>query len=743
MIKFKCILFIFLFIQSLTKNKEDIYQESETCNENCLNREKNIEKEVKKNKIDIEDKKILNKKEINNLEKEKIKKEKKLIYEDIFLNQSLLITDNKTSNDESKFFNFTINKKISKYVEKHKVISYPRENFIGKQQGNFLHFFHLVYEQKLPLFFSVDQILYPYIEITKELQRSVMEQGLYNILYQFFNNIIEYGKKEKYEQGILLYFSIALKFLDKNAKVVYDDVCEKLIKNLLNIDKNDINNFYNFTLLNNIRKIDKLNFIQKYPILKGNDNLESISNCIKFLQNFEFRIEKELSTIYRIGHLIYKSGEEKTYREIKKFIKYIFNEEENVMNPLDIYLFINKNYKNETSSNEEINNLYEEIKYKIIKIPTFKFMSNITFNSINEEEEFLKESNNYTSLFSYSFTLDEYINYNLLSSQKFRFYPSYFEYADIAHNGNYMRKTIFDRYKGKNTSSTGKLFKFRDGVDFSKEFNDMRKTIQKSILEEIDKWIDSYENSFNYLLNIIGQSDNSKNKNDESKKKAFNTLIGSYTHFKKDILLFEQHSNFTVCKDGEIIDLYFDPQIKFYEEIYKISIVFQNHLLDLINGLKDKTIKINLEQLIEKKMKRLFISYENILKGIELQENKINDEERKRIKDTMFYYDNKKKQYQGWYVDLYKNQTEHSSFVLNIYIHNFFIAKPISKIDFKGSIIYTAMNYPEFGLICIKDNLSELKKLFIFSSYIGNEYPHGWIDNINFDGLKKLIISRR
>ena len=142
-------------------------------------------------------------------------------------------------------------------------------------------------------------------------------------------------------------------------------------------------------------------------------------------------------------------------------------------------------------------------------------------------------------------------------------------------------------------------------------------------------------------------------------------------------------------------------------------------------------------------MKRLFISYENILKGIELQEKKINDEERKRIKDTIFYYDNKKKQYQGWYIDLYKNQTQHINYALNIYVHNYFMAKPISQFDFKGSIIYTSMTYPEFGLICIKDNLSENKKLFIFSSYTGNEYPHGWIDNINFDGLKKLIISNR
>ena len=142
-------------------------------------------------------------------------------------------------------------------------------------------------------------------------------------------------------------------------------------------------------------------------------------------------------------------------------------------------------------------------------------------------------------------------------------------------------------------------------------------------------------------------------------------------------------------------------------------------------------------------MKRLFISYENILNGLELQEKNIIDEERKKIKDTMFYYDKKKKKYQGWYVDLYINRTGIINYALNMYTHNFFMARPISKVGFNGIIIYTSMNYPEFGLIGVKDKDNETKKLFIFSSYTCNEYPHAWTDNVNYDGLKKLIIRRR
>jgi len=148
-----------------------------------------------------------------------------------------------------------------------------------------------------------------------------------------------------------------------------------------------------------------------------------------------------------------------------------------------------------------------------------------------------------------------------------------------------------DRYQGKNTSSTGKLFKFRDGIDVTDEFKYVKKEAKKSMKEENDLWIDSYENSFNYLLNIVGHHDKKMEYIDDIKIKTFNTLIGSYTHFKKDVLLFEQYTNITYSQNGEIIDLFFDPQKKFYEEIQKISIVFQNHMIDLLNCMKNETKK--------------------------------------------------------------------------------------------------------------------------------------------------------
>ena len=179
MLKIKFFLFIFLILFNNKTNSQKYSEQTETCNgssETCSMSKNKIEKDVDKKSLNKEKKKKETK-----IEKKEEKKliHKKLIYSDIFENQPLSITRNETSSDDtSTFFDFRINRKISKYVNENGIAPYPRERFINKQQGNFLHFLHLVYKKKLPLFFSVDQILYPYIEITKELQRTIMEKGL-------------------------------------------------------------------------------------------------------------------------------------------------------------------------------------------------------------------------------------------------------------------------------------------------------------------------------------------------------------------------------------------------------------------------------------------------------------------------------------------------------------------------------------------------------------------------------------
>ena len=65
-----------------------------------------------------------------------------------------------------------------------------------------------------------------------------------------------------------------------------------------------------------------------------------------------------------------------------------------------------------------------------------------------------------------------------------------------------MKDVIYSRYKGK-TITGGRLLQFRDGIDVSDVFNYTKKTVKESMITEKETWLNSYENSFHYLLNNI------------------------------------------------------------------------------------------------------------------------------------------------------------------------------------------------------------------------------------------------
>ena len=359
----------------------------------------------------------------------------KILYDNYFFEQE---------KSSSKDFNFELNEKVINFLKNNSIISYPRSSFRGSLQGNFLHFMHLVYEKKLPLYFTVDQIIYPYIELTNNIIQNIIENGLYNIFYNFLSNVIKYGYKNNYDKNIINYFLIGFKFLEKEKKFEEEKIISEIVYNILN-DKNidDNNYYYNFTFLENERSINKINFIEISPLFNANTKTKNLFYCITYFQNFIFNIRNELFTIYSIGDIINKSGQSHVYREIKKYFKYIFNEEENLMNPLEIYEYINNNFKNRSKSKDMINfNLYYKMKDIIIKNRTLPFMSNYNFYNEKEEVEFNNQKNSKLSLFSYSYDIEEWINYKLINIEKKRLFPSFYEYITLAHNGNKMKDLI-------------------------------------------------------------------------------------------------------------------------------------------------------------------------------------------------------------------------------------------------------------------------------------------------------------
>ena len=94
--------------------------------------------------------------------------------EDLFLNLPFLTKESPELN-QSEYLDFRLNRKVIDYLKEEKIVPYPRYRFIGRQTGNFLHFMYQAYSKKLPVYFTIDQMLYPFISNTKYLIQYFLE----------------------------------------------------------------------------------------------------------------------------------------------------------------------------------------------------------------------------------------------------------------------------------------------------------------------------------------------------------------------------------------------------------------------------------------------------------------------------------------------------------------------------------------------------------------------------------------
>ena len=707
-------------------------EEQKACTEGCDQMEDNTRRETEHDPNNFDD----------------------LINSEYFLKQPIITKENiNTSNyNSSQYFDLSVNKNILNYIRYIEAIPYPHPRFKDKQQGNFLHFMHLAYEKNLPLYFGLDQIIYPYIEITKQLNFDIVEFAFHPVYLTFFNKLINYGIKNNYNNDIILYFIIGSKFMSENKEIENNieinqnnfellknnfKICEKFQNDIFSNNENDTNYMAEIDILGKKRAFNKLNFIKiNTGFKKGNIISQQITNSLRFFQELIFDASDELYNVYLIGKLIVESGQVKIYKKIKEFIRYIFNEEQDNFNPVELYNYINENFPSLNKTKKEINSLYDKIKQKIRKKKYFDFLNYIDFVDEQQKEAYFEENNKLINLFSYSTSIEDWVNNKMVNYQKGRVFPSILEFMDIAFDGRMGRNTLFDRFDKKVNNT---FFLYRDGIDMKKELVKAKILIEKSYKEEKDKWLNSYEYSFFYLLHIIGNAP--KNNDRNGLIKSFNTIIGSYVHFKKDILLIEQYSNVTQSENGNIPDVYFENNTLFYTEIKEITKKYKEHIIDFAEVLENEKLKNKVNEVVNFKVNELLKAYDNILTILTNNDKNKKDD----IIDKMFYYNRRQQTYAGWYVDLYKNNNFEIVFNLDIYAYNYFIAYPIQEMKFEGAIVYEAMNYPEIGIMAIKENEQEYskKKLYLFSTYMGTEYPRNFVTKVNFKGLQESIYSRR
>ena len=225
--------------------------------------------------------------------------------EDLFLNLPVLTKESPELNS-SEYLDFRLNKKVIDYLKKDKIVPYPRYRFIGRQTGNFLHFMYQAYSKNLPVFFTIDQIIYPFISNTKYLIQYFLEESYALKLELVLTKMVRYAREEEFDNEILKYLRIGLMLLNThNPEIKDEENIKKIRDEILNLN-NETNNslYYNVTLMGKIREINKKSIQEIEPIFKKNDILRQIGRCLRYFKNIVFNLEEELDTVYKIGQLI-------------------------------------------------------------------------------------------------------------------------------------------------------------------------------------------------------------------------------------------------------------------------------------------------------------------------------------------------------------------------------------------------------------------------------------------------------
>ena len=60
-------------------------------------------------------------------------------------------------------------------------------------------------------------------------------------------------------------------------------------------------------------------------------------------------------------------------------------------------------------------------------------------------------------------------------------------------------------------------------------------------------------------------------------------MLACFYNFKKDILIFEQGTIIQEGDNGALIDVFFEDNTEFYQELNKITLIFKNYSMNIIN----------------------------------------------------------------------------------------------------------------------------------------------------------------
>jgi hypothetical protein len=662
----------------------------------------------------------------------------------------------------TEYYDFSLADDELESLKFHRMSIYPQKKFEYNTQGNFLHFYKIAYEKGLPVYFTTDAMLYALTENVNFMLKLFYEELFIHAIRKFLDTVIEYAEKLKdttegnYHRLIISYAQIfygtAIDFLVEGFETYKpnEDIAIAIKNNVDLAKKYTANEF--FIMMK--KKMVDTNLLIPPTQFRRTNKLSNIYRAIRWFQVVKFDLHEDLNSIWLLGKLINDSGSKPMYKNIYHMLSYIWGQDRESPNVLEVYEIGKELGFDEIQLNpDQLNQLYRKILLENLKFrPDLGFSSDYIVYT-KEALEFMRLMKTHSSfVFTTQYNIEDWVLNKLVDyrKDKNRHMVHPYEVTMAIHQSTIFKQFIFNRYMGKKTWEKEELLPLRDDIDIRENFEKAKYTIKDSMKKDPESWRNNMMNHFHLLLfkatRRIKINDDPLFKTPQYKEKVFNTAYASHVHFKQDIDIMTRVISGGNDKVGGFPEVAVEPNYEFYNELYLFFSVFKENLSQFLLSTEDY-LKVNhkfIRALYKTHIDDMMYAIRLLQKLAPLQEKgKLTDEQKSDMKELVFY-NGDAKIWDGWYFRLFNKGGEKEKYHLsyNIYITRVHTAMPLDRFSFSGALIYTGMKFPDIGVLIKQDENEKKEKLFLYASYSGFDFIKRFSEKVSFEDISDKVMKR-
>ena len=729
---------------------------------------KTEDKTVKKEDIVYKSKKSGMKKE-NEPEPEKIDFPEDFQYQDLFMKwgeRKRYLESFTFESNYTEYYDFNLDYEEIYSLQKERITIYPPKKFSKNFQGNFLHFYKVIYEKKLPVYLTTDSMLYAFNENLQNFQFIFYQEILPSFLEIFLKNIIHYttelmdspeGEQHKYFiSHAQLFFATSLELLSKGIQTnkylpAIETQLKSFVKKLESAKVEEFFMFYTKRVIDCSQMFPENYFSQSKILI-------NLYRSIKWMQLNRFEYDpNNITPIWYLGKMIVDSGQYDLYKKIYDSLKFVMGMDSMTISIPDIYkLGLEIGYKDIFDlSKEQTDQLFKKVieNKKSLDLPYL--VDNFLFTK--EEIQAMKIEREFSSgIFDFYYDTEDWVKNKLAipDPKRLRLMIHSYEIPTSIHQATNFKEYIKAKYEGKQINNEYNI-PLRDGINLSIILERARYSIKDLMVFSPEKFRTCIKNWIHLLLykasRRIKSSDPVFNK-PFYKFKNFNIAYAGYVDFKREFNIFKSVLEMKK-KEGEFADVVVEPKFDFYTEMLNITKAYRKMFEDL-KYFGDVKLEAKSSPLFSNlgfgfaKLKGMFNHLEDsiqmLIDVIQKQESGVElDSDLKQILFDIVKFEKNYNTWTGWYVKLLNPNSSIESFNFYAYSKKVIATGPNEDHKFNGALIFVNTHYPYIGLIVKEDKFSKKRKLLLFSSYNARETIKNFnLETLNFKDEVEIIKER-